>query len=246
MATLFISDVHVGAGNPLAGPLLIKLLDGTHGRIDALYILGDLFDAWIGDDDERPPHGDVCAALRRITQSGIPVNVVHGNHDFLIGEDFANNTGCTLIGDPDVIDLYGQSVAVCHGDHLCTDDADYQAWRQYSRNPDNQKAFLGLPFEVRLQQAAALKLKSSEATKLKAEDIMDVNESTVVEAFASLGVSVMIHGHTHRPNVHLYEYERGTRTRYVLGDWYEQSHVLVFKPNGEPKVLSALEALAEI
>ena len=246
MATLFISDVHVGANNPHAGPQLIRLLDGACGRIDALYILGDLFDAWVGDDDQRPPHGDVCAALRRLTQSGVSVNVVHGNHDFLIGEDFANNTGCTLISDPDVIDLYGQAVGVCHGDHLCTDDAEYQAWRQYSRNPDNQKAFLRLPFDVRLQQAAALKLKSSEATKLKAEDIMDVNESAVARAFDSLGVSMMIHGHTHRPDVHHYECERGTHTRYVLGDWYNDSHVLMCNPNDKPKVLNVDQTLNEI
>ena len=242
MATLFVSDVHIGPANPSAASTFEDFVDALASRIDALYILGDLFDAWVGDDDQRPPHPRIIAALARLTASGIPVGALHGNHDFLLGDAFAEATGCTLYADPDIITLYGERVAICHGDHLCTDDVEYQAWRTYSRTPDHQRVFLTLPMEDRLAQAAALKAKSKQAAQLKPDDIMDVNQDAVVKAFTDLGVNTLIHGHTHRPALHEFHLDGMPARRFVLGDWYEQSHVLVWTPDGA-RAMSAAEAV---
>jgi UDP-2,3-diacylglucosamine hydrolase len=244
VATLFVSDVHLGPANPRATDEFIQFVDTVAVRTEALYILGDLFDVWLGDDDSRVPHPNVIEALARLSQSGVKLGVVHGNHDFLLGEQFVQTTGATLHSDPDVIELYGQRVVICHGDHLCSDDVEYQQWRGYSRTPENQQAFLGLPMAARQEQVAALRAKSRQSVQLKAEEIMDVNQGTVEQVFEALGVDTMIHGHTHRPALHHFKLNGQAACRYVLGDWYEQSHVLVWDESGAKAMTTAQAASA--
>jgi len=224
-ATLFISDLHLDGARPEIVALFERFVDGCRGA-DALYILGDLFEAWVGDDDDSPLGTTVCAALHRLTQAGTPVFVMHGNRDFLLGEDFAERSGCTLLPDPVRIELYGESVLLSHGDMLCTDDTEYQRFRALVRNPDWQGQFLAKPLAERRAMAAALRQQSREATRAKAEYIMDVNQDAVLGTLHRHGVARLIHGHTHRPAVHEFEVDGKPARRIVLGDWYEQGSVL--------------------
>lgn len=226
MATLFISDVHLSAENPRATSDLLALLEGPARRADRLYVLGDLFDAWLGDDDARPPHPQVTAAFAALVASGVPVAVVHGNHDFLLGDAFLEASGCELLADPSVIDLDGERAIVCHGDHLCTDDVEYQQWRAYSRAEDNQRAFLSLPIAARAEQARELGQRSRVATRGKSDAIMDVNDDAVAAMLSAHDASILVHGHTHRPALHEFDLAGSPARRYVLGEWYETSHVL--------------------
>ena len=237
--TLFVSDVHLGAA-PGACAAFIAFLAGPARRAAALYVLGDLFDVWLGDDDRREPHAQILQALADLSASGVRLGVLHGNHDFLLGADFARATGAHLHPDPDVIEVHGQRLAISHGDALCTDDHDYQQWRRFSRAPEHQRAFLALPMAAREAQAASIRQRSRAAVQLKASDIMDVNEAAVIDLLRRLDVSVLVHGHTHRPALHRLQIDGRPAHRHVLGDWYEQSHVLCWDGNG-PRVLSVEE-----
>lgn len=232
MATLFISDVHLSAARPAMVTALLSFLERQARDADALYILGDFFDQWLGDDDDTAPHPEVVAALARLVASGVPVRVMHGNHDFLLGSRFEQASGCQLLAEPAVIELYDVSVLIMHGDVLCTDDLEYQQLRRYTRDAENQRRFLRLPLAARAQHAAELRLASSRRSRLKREDIMDVNPHAVERAMQRHGVRHLIHGHTHRPGIYHVDLPSGSGQRIVLGDWYEQDSVLIWNRGG--------------
>ena len=229
---LFASDVHLAAHRPGACAAFLAFLSGPARQADRLYLLGDVFDLWLGDDDTRDPHPEVEAALAETVAAGVPVDLVRGNHDFLLGDAFAERTGCRLAGEPLLIEAAGERVVLLHGDTLCTRDAEYQAFRRYARDPANQRAFLARPMEERAREAAAIRATSNSRSRLKPEDIMDVTDEEVARVLAEFGAAWMVHGHTHRPAVHEIELETGPATRIVLGDWYDQGTVLAWDEGG--------------
>ena len=231
--TLFISDLHLAAQRPGALVLFEHFLATRATGADALYILGDLFDAWIGDDDDGPLATLVREALRRLTAGGVPVWLQHGNRDFLLGERFCAQTGCRLLPEEAVIDLAGEPTLLLHGDLLCTDDVDYQQARRMLRNPAFVADFLAKPLAERTALAAEYRRRSGEAVSLKAEDIMDANAAAVATLLQRHGVRRMIHGHTHRRALHEFTLADAPCRRYVLGDWSErQGSVLVANAAG--------------
>ena len=232
MATLFVSDVHLSARRPEIVDAFEAFLDGQARRADALYVLGDLFDEWLGDDDDRAPHPRITRALARLSDGGVPVSIMRGNHDFLLGSDFERLSRCPLIPDPSVVQVAGSRVLLMHGDLLCTRDTDYQAFRKMTRDPEIQREFLSLPLADRAEKAAALRGQSREAMRLKPEDIMDVTPEAVADAMRRHEVSHFVHGHTHRPAVHSLEVAGASAARIVLGDWYEQDSVLIWSEKG--------------
>jgi len=230
--TLFISDLHLDRERPEIRNLFHQFLSNRASQADALYILGDLFEFWIGSDDPENTHSDTLQALKQLSDSGVPVFFIPGNRDFLVDQVFAQQSGCQILDDHTVIDLYGNPALIMHGDTLCSDDIEYQKMRQMFRNPEWQAGFLTLPYEARLQQVLALRQKSAEAMQDKAEYIMDVNQTAVENALREHEVRSLIHGHTHRPAVHEFELDNQKVTRYVLGDWYEQGSLLSCTPEG--------------
>ena len=218
MATWFISDLHLQASRPELTRACIDLLDRLHG-CDALYILGDLFEAWIGDDDDEPWLTDLSSALKRLSDSGSALYFVHGNRDFLIGADFAVRHGMTLLPESTVIDLYGRPTLLLHGDSLCTEDREYLAFRNQVRNPLWQQAVLSKPLGERRQLAAMLRNESRMAGAEKNSEIMDVTSAEVERVMREAGVDLLIHGHTHRPARHPLSLDGHPAERIVLGDW---------------------------
>ena len=230
--TLFISDLHLDDGRPQITRLFLDFLQTRACGSDALYILGDLFEAWIGDDDQSAMNTSVCRGLSECAASGTPVFVMHGNRDFLLGEQFATQGNCTLLQDPAPIDLYGIPTLLMHGDLLCSDDTEYQAFREMVRNPQWQAGFLNKPLEDRRDIALEMRALSQEKTGGKAESIMDVNPAAVVNVMTENRVPRLIHGHTHRPDIHDLLIAGRPAQRIVLGDWYEQGSVLECSPEG--------------
>jgi UDP-2,3-diacylglucosamine hydrolase len=226
MGTLFISDLHLHPSRPAINQCFLGFLKTIQGSADALYILGDLFEAWVGDDHPEPTYLPVKRALKHCTRSGTPVFLLHGNRDFLLGQQFAAETGCTLLAEPVSLDLYGTRTLLMHGDALCTDDTDYQALRARVRDPQWQRQALSLPLEERLALAAQARELSALSNDSKDDAIMDVNQQEVLRTFAGHDVSLLIHGHTHRPGVHRFEHAGRELRRIVLGAWYEQGSVL--------------------
>ena len=222
MSTLFISDLHLSAERPAIGGLFLKFLSEQAPKAEALYILGDLFEAWLGDDIIPPDVATILQALRALSDAGTPVYVMHGNRDFLLGEQFAKLSGSTLLEDPTLIDLYGTPTLLMHGDLLCTDDIPYQEMRKMLREPQWIREFLGKSPKERIAFAQSLRERSKKETGEKDEAIMDVNDDTVQEYFTRYSVTRLIHGHTHRPAIH----QKEGQQRCVLGDWYEQGSVL--------------------
>ena len=229
MPTLFVSDIHLSDDRPAMVDAFLDFLCHCEGRADALYILGDLFDLWLGDDDERSPHPAVLGAIRKLTVSGVPVAVLPGNRDFLLGAAFEQRTGCRLLQDPTLIELDGIRVLLMHGDTLCTDDVDYQRYRAHVRDPDRQRAFLAQPLDKRLAEAVPVRDASKQATRAKPEYIMDVTQHAVERVMLDWDVRHLIHGHTHRPAIHGISLNGQPATRIVLGDWYSRENVLVWK-----------------
>jgi len=231
MATFFISDLHLDPARPEITRLFGEFIDGEARDADALYILGDLFEAWVGDDDPSETGAFVAEKLRALSDSGVPVYFMHGNRDFLLGESYARRAGMAILPDPSIIDLQGKPALLMHGDLLCTDDTAYQQFRAQTRDPAWQAQFLSQPLDARLafaQQArAASQARQGELRDAGTmETITDVSPSAVAEAFAKHGVDTMIHGHTHRPAVHRLDVDGTPCRRIVLGDWYEQGSVL--------------------
>ena len=224
--TLFISDLHLSDERPEITALFLHFLQNDAAQARALYILGDLFEVWLGDDAVLPAYQPVLEGLRTLTGRGVPVYVMHGNRDFLMGEGFVRQSGCRLIPDPTVIELNGERTLLMHGDTLCSDDVEYQRFRTQVRNPDTQRQFLALPLEQRKAVAKQYRSASRERTRYKAEEIMDVNQQTVAGAMREYGVQQLIHGHTHRPAVHSFSLNERPARRIVLGDWYDQGSLL--------------------
>lgn len=232
MTTLFISDLHLDPTRPDITSQFLDFLHEEARSADALYILGDLFEAWVGDDDPEPEKRRAVAALRDLADLGVPIFFMHGNRDFLIGERFAEDSGCTLLSDPHRLSLYGSNVLLMHGDTLCTDDVEYQAFRRMTRDRGWQEQFLALPMAQRLAMAEEARAESLASTRGKPESIMDVNQDAVVEAMREQDVPLLLHGHTHRPNVHEFEIDGRPVRRIVLGDWYTQGSVLYWDADG--------------
>lgn len=230
--TLFISDLHLDAQRPAVTELFFDFLQHQTANCEALYILGDLFEAWIGDDDETELNQTVASALRQVSETGTRVYFIHGNRDFLLGGHYARSCHMELLPEITVIDLYGESTLIMHGDTLCTDDKDYQAFRSKARSARWQQQMLALPLEQRRLLAQQMREDSQHATALKAEDITDVNAQTVEQVMAAHQVSRLIHGHTHRPAVHDLRIRTKPAQRIVLGDWYEQGSVLQVNAQG--------------
>lgn len=230
MATFFISDLHLAGNRPEITAAFDNFLQSTAKGADALYILGDFVDAWIGDDDDAPFVTQIKELLARYARSGTPVFFMHGNRDFLLGEAFAEQAGIRLIPDPAVIDLYGRKVLLMHGDSLCTRDQEYMQFRQQVRSPAWQAQVLSLPLAQRREMAAGLRAKSKSMSSMKAEDIMDVTPEEVVRSLKEHGVDTLIHGHTHRPNRHTLDLDGKPGERIVLGDWEQQGWYLKATP----------------
>ncbi len=228
MTTLFISDLHLDVERPHITTLFGKFLQGEARDAEALYILGDLFEAWVGDDDPSDVGTLVADKLRALNDAGAPVYFIRGNRDFLIGTDYAQRAGMTILPDPAVVMLEGTPTLISHGDLLCTDDTAYQQFRTQTRDPRWQTQFLSQSLTARLAFAAQARAASNArygelVTAGTAETIGDVAPASVEEWFKRYGVHRMIHGHTHRPAIHD---EGDGNTRIVLGDWYEQGSVL--------------------
>lgn len=232
MSTLFISDLHLDAARPAATEAFLGLLAGEARGADALYILGDLFEAWVGDDDPGEPGASACAALRALADAGVPVFLMRGNRDFLFGPAMAARSGATLLPDPCVIDLHGTPTLLMHGDLLCSDDVAYQAFRAQVRAPDWQANFLAQPLAARQAFAAQARAASQAHQQGVSEAITDVAPATVAATMARYGVTRLIHGHTHRPAIHSLEVDGRRATRIVLGDWYDQASVLRVSADG--------------
>jgi len=229
---LFISDLHLDASRPAISRLFLDFLAGEARQAAALYILGDLFEAWIGDDDPDPHHAECRNAMHALRDSGVAGYIMHGNRDFLIGETFCRDSGFALLPDPVVIDLLGQPTVLTHGDSMCIDDVDYQAFRRQVRDPQWQAQFLSQPLAARQAFARQARAESQSAQRGKSMEIMDVSAGEVANAFREHNVRLMIHGHTHRPGIHLYSVDGRTCQRIVLGDWYQQGSVLRVTADG--------------
>lgn len=218
---LIISDLHLSRNRPATIDLFLRFLKEQASDADQLYILGDLFDAWIGDDDITPPLPTLIDALHSLSSAGCKLAVMHGNRDFLLGEGFANATGCQLLPDPTTVDLNGTPTLLMHGDLLCSDDKEYLQARKLLRSDAFIADFLSKSIEERIQLAAEYRQRSGEVVSLKPADIMDINQQTVEHYMREHGVRQLIHGHTHRPALHQFELDKKQAKRYVLEDWHE-------------------------
>ncbi len=231
-STLFISDLHLRGEQPETLGLFSRFLRERAREANALYILGDLFEVWLGDDLLLPGCEQVLAELKSLTESGVPVRVMPGNRDFLLGKGFEQATGCELLEEPTRLEIAGSPTLLLHGDTLCTDDRPYQEMRRTLRDPAWIEDFLGKSPEERIAVARQLREKSREATGSKAYAIMDVNGEAVSEAFREHGVGRIIHGHTHRPARHTGDIDGTPVERFVLGDWSDHAEILTCDESG--------------
>ncbi|PVZ87272.1 UDP-2,3-diacylglucosamine diphosphatase [Serratia sp. S1B] len=231
MSTLFIADLHLSTQEPAITAGFLHFLQREAIHADALYILGDLFEAWIGDDDPDPLHQEIATALQALHQAGVPCYFIHGNRDFLLGERFAKQSGLTLLPEQQVIDLYGRRILIMHGDTLCTDDQAYQEFRRKVHHTWIQKLFLALPLRWRLKIAAKMRAHSQQTNQQKSVAIMDVNPQAVEQAISHNNVQWLIHGHTHRPAVHTLLLGSGQAKRVVLGAWHTEGSMVKVTPD---------------
>jgi len=220
--TYFIADLHLSENRPDITACFLSFLKNEATKAEKLYILGDLFESWIGDDDDSIFVKDIATALNQLSSTKTEIYFIHGNRDFLLGKKYAQSCGMHLLPEVATIELYGQKVVVMHGDTLCTRDVDYQKFRKKSRSWWWQTMIKSLPLFVRKKIAANYRKRSAESTAMKSEEIMDVTESEVVKSLTSHNSQTLIHGHTHRPNIHSIEANGKPAKRYVLGDWYTQ------------------------
>lgn len=242
MPTLFISDLHLSDDRPEKLRQFESFLAAVAGRVDGLYVLGDLFEVSVGDDDTTPPQPAVVAALRRLSDAGTPLKVMHGNRDFFLGPAFARETGAELLADPYPMQLHGQSTLLMHGDLLCTDDVRYQDFRRRVRDPAWQQRFLQRPLWMRKTIGVYARWRSRNASRRKPDYIMDVTPSGVARYMGEYGSELLIHGHTHRPGIHDFDLDGRRVRRIVLGDWYGQETVLLCSA-GEQQLVSTAECL---
>jgi len=230
--TLFVSDLHLDESRPAVTQRFLAFLERQARAADALYILGDLFEVWLGDDAPSALDDNVIQELRKLGEGGIPTYFVHGNRDFLIGDEFARQAGCRLLPEATVVDLYGTATLIMHGDTLCTDDLRYQAFRQQVRAAAWQRQFLSLPRTERERLAQEMREKNAEEKLQKTEQIMDVNQDTVEGAMRNHGAARLIHGHTHRPGIHRFNLDGTPVQRLVLGAWEAHGSVGRCSPAG--------------
>jgi UDP-2,3-diacylglucosamine hydrolase len=239
---LFISDLHLTVERPASNKKFFSFLRAEAARAQSLYILGDLFEHWIGDDELGDADSDrlgaeVAEGLRALTAAGVAVALMHGNRDFLIGQRFCEESGAAMLADPTVAEINAGRVLLMHGDTLCTDDHEYLALRATVRSDAWQREILGKSVSARRQIAAGLRADSKSANQAKAAEIMDVNQRAVEEAFRIHGVKLMIHGHTHRPARHVLEVDGRACERWVLPDWYGRGGYLALDAVG-PRLVS--------
>ncbi len=227
---LFIADLHLCSEEPAITAGFLRFLAGTAREAQALYILGDLFEAWIGDDDPEPLHREIAQAIKALVDTGVPCYFIHGNRDFLLGKRFALLSGMTLLPEEKVLDLYGRRILILHGDTLCTDDAGYQAFRRRVHQPWLQRLFLALPLFMRERVAAKMRAGSKAANSSKSVAIMDVNQQAVIDALTRHQVQWMIHGHTHRPEIHPITANGKPAFRCVLGAWHTHGSMIKVTP----------------
>ncbi|HDZ0822667.1 TPA: UDP-2,3-diacylglucosamine diphosphatase [Klebsiella pneumoniae] len=231
MATLFIADLHLQTEEPAITAGFLRFLQGEARQADALYILGDLFEAWIGDDDPNPLHQQIASAIKAVVDAGVPCYFIHGNRDFLVGQRFARQSGIILLAEEERLDLYGREVLIMHGDTLCTDDLGYLAFRAKVHTPWIQRLFLALPLFIRSRIAARMRADSKAANSSKSMEIMDVNPQAVVDAMERHHVQWLIHGHTHRPAVHELQANGQPAWRVVLGAWHSEGSMVKVTPD---------------
>ncbi|MGH8601596.1 MAG: UDP-2,3-diacylglucosamine diphosphatase [Gammaproteobacteria bacterium] len=245
MATLFISDLHLSEERPDKLALFLEFLSGPARGSEGLYILGDLFEVWLGDDDDTPPIPSILQSLADLQEAKVPLYIMRGNRDFLMGGAFETKTGCTLLPDARLIDLYGSKTLLLHGDTLCTKDVAYQAFRRMVHNPEWQAQALATPLVARRAMAKQLRKESVIAMRGKTPLIMDVDQGAVETALRQHGVYRLIHGHTHRPAVHRFMLDGRPAERIVLGDWYEEDSVLVCDEQGS-RPMRAAQCIASV
>lgn len=230
--TLFISDLHLSAATPTLNRIFIDFLESLDvQQHDALYILGDLFDAWLGDDDTEIYALEIQNALKGLSEQGLPVLLQRGNRDFLLGNHFEKQTGCTLLKDKTVIDLYGNPTLLMHGDLLCTDDTDYQRMRRILHSYLGKVVLYTMSLGLRQKLANLLRKQSQLSTQEKNAALMDVNAETVASTMNQNQVRLLIHGHTHRPDIHTFQLDDQAAKRIVLADWRDHGFVLHYKPD---------------
>jgi len=232
MATLFASDLHLDSESPWAIDAFIAFLKGPARGAEALYLLGDLFEAWVGDDDDNPDNARTCAALAELTASGVATYALHGNRDFLLGERFSKRTGIKLLPDPVLVELYGIPTLLSHGDVFCTEDFSYQQLRSIVRQTSWQHRFLSLPLDTRRLLAGAARAGSKAHNQRSIPTILDVNPDAVLRAFRATGARRLIHGHTHRPAIHACVVDGVNAERVVLAPWYETASCISVDASG--------------
>jgi UDP-2,3-diacylglucosamine hydrolase len=230
--TLFASDLHLDSEAPWAIDAFLKFLGGEARGAEALYLLGDLFEVWVGDDDDNADNSRACAGLAALSASGVAVYALHGNRDFLIGESFESRTGVKLLPDPVKLDLYGVPTLLSHGDVFCTEDTSYQELRSIVRQSRWQRRFLSLPLESRRELANAARAGSKAHTGRTIPTIMDVNAGAVLRAMQATRTTRLIHGHTHRPDIHELSLDGTRAERVVLAPWYEAASCLSVSAEG--------------
>jgi UDP-2,3-diacylglucosamine hydrolase len=231
--TAFISDLHLTSARAGINRIFFEFLAGPARQADHLYILGDLFEYWAGDDDLADPfNARVASGLKALASAGVPASVMHGNRDVLLLQGFAQASGARLIADPTIVDLYGTRTLLMHGDSLCTEDLQYQAFRRRARTLWRQRAFLLQPLWLRRAEIERGRRKSERTKQTKSAEIMDVTTAAVEQAFRDSGCVRMIHGHTHRPARHVHVVDGKTCERWVLSDWYRHGQYLRVAPDG--------------
>lgn len=232
MSTYIIADLHLSEDEPAITAGFLHFIEQQAIHADSLYILGDFFNYWIGDDDETPLHQQVAQALRQLSERGIPCYFIHGNRDFLVGQRYAKQCGMTILPQETLLELYGQRILIMHGDTLCTDDAAYQNYRKKVHTPWIQRLFLTLPLCIRRRIAQKMRRNSQYASSMKSEAIMDVNSLAVIDALNRHQAQWIIHGHTHRPAIHEINLEGHLHFRGVLGTWHSEGSAFVINENG--------------
>jgi UDP-2,3-diacylglucosamine hydrolase len=237
--TIFISDLHLDEKEPKICHLFFEFLNNCDpSYIDGIYILGDLFEVWIGDDNDTPFNQKVCAALKSVSQKNIPLFFIHGNRDFFIGNKFSTESGCQLLKEETVINLYGTRVLLMHGDTSCTNDVAYQQARKIFRNAICQKIYLSLPLRVRQYIANKIRKKSETHTQSVLYDILDVTQETVELRMQAQQVMHLIHGHVHRPAIHQFLIDKKPAQRLVLGAWHKNGNMLSWYESGEKELIN--------
>ncbi len=242
MNTLFISDIHLEANKPHLTRLFLQFLADEAPQADALYILGDWFAAWVGDDDRTELTEQISAALLKVAQQRVPIYFMPGNRDFLLGEKFLQSAGCRLLKDPTIIDLYGIRTLLMHGDTLCVDDKNYQRFRKLARNSLLQKIFLLLPLSLRRLIARFLRKQSQQTQTYIAPEISNAKQTEVARVMKEHQVNLLIHGHTHRPSIHYFNLngnlDGNNVCHIVLSDWDKTGNMLICQPDGLQRLVN--------